>query len=534
MPKPLAGPTQPPSFANPFSAAHETLPASGPSAGQPTRQGSLGDGTLNARRRASAQGAGDKRDSTGLLRRASQPQVAALSEPMKKQIEQSARAASEQPLTSLEAEIAASYVRPEHLKALGVATRLTGTAVSFRPAGAETLKRLGQGALPKPHDLLHKSIKPGTFAAIGGEDVEARMSVMRQHDLDGFVGHYTNGRLDGVYVDRKHPGMAELPLVADEQGKHHYLPINADNPGPDLVALHQVPDYVKGMYTGDYDTLHTINLAGNRGPQAQGEELRTVAALNCAVGAVDQGRPFGDARQAVVQHGSQYNYVAHMRNHEPDKPIDPRVAAASLPVAACVRGEWRLIRTPAELNAFNKEMGYAAKPGWEGEEGTRRPSIPGSGSGPSTPMGSRRASAVEGHGLRPEQMAGQLGGRRHSQPHVAPLPPLPAPPGRRGAIGGGAALPGLAPGGTRPAPVAHDAPGTDLPFEAPPPSFGNWGGFSPGSGALPAPARRPSMQRVEEEGPRGEAPRPLDADSLHPLLAMPPRHSPLPEGDDAP
>ncbi|NRF88156.1 hypothetical protein HQ619_29900, partial [Burkholderia gladioli] len=101
-------------------------------------------------------------------------------------------------------------------------------------------------------------------------------------------------------------------------------------------------------------------------------------------------------------------------------------------------------------------------------------------------------------------------------------------------IGGGAALPGLAPGGTRPAPVAHDAPGTDLPFEAPPPSFGNWGGFSPGSGALPAPVRRPSMQRVEEEGPRGEVPRPLDADSLHPLLAMPPRHSPLPEGDDAP
>ncbi|WP_186107746.1 hypothetical protein [Burkholderia gladioli] len=118
MPKPLAGPAQPPSFANPFSAAHETLPAQGPSAGQPTRQGSLGDGTLNARRRASAQGAGGKRDSTGSLRRASQPQVAALSEPMKKQIEQSARAASEPPLTPLtpltplEAEIAASYVRP--------------------------------------------------------------------------------------------------------------------------------------------------------------------------------------------------------------------------------------------------------------------------------------------------------------------------------------------------------------------------------------------------------------------------------------
>ncbi|CAG9226198.1 hypothetical protein BGLA2_3900001 [Burkholderia gladioli] len=95
-------------------------------------------------------------------------------------------------------------------------------------------------------------------------------------------------------------------------------------------------------------------------------------------------------------------------------------------------------------------------------------------------------------------------------------------------------MPGLAPDGTRPAPAAHDAPGTDLPVEAPPSSFGNWGGFSPGSGALPAPIRRPSMQRVEEEGPRGEAPRPLDAGSLHPLLAMPPRHSPELEGDDAP
>ncbi|MDC6133442.1 hypothetical protein PPH41_37735, partial [Burkholderia gladioli] len=64
------------------------------------------------RRRASAQGAGGKRDSTGSLRRGAQAQGGALVEPVKKQIEQSARAASEQPLTAPEAEIAASYVGP--------------------------------------------------------------------------------------------------------------------------------------------------------------------------------------------------------------------------------------------------------------------------------------------------------------------------------------------------------------------------------------------------------------------------------------
>lgn len=345
-------------------------------------------------------------------------------------IQASARAEAQRQLTPVEQKISQQFALGDHLKSIGVAAKAMGVAVSFRLAGPETLKRLANGAPAKGHDILEKSIKPGKLEEVyGAANAAMRLKQMKDNDIDGFVGHWSNNALLGLYVTpdvAKNPNLAPL-LKKTPDGKLYY-PVDHDNLATSLKPLREhEPDWEKKIYTGDYDMHDMINLQGNRSPilADSDDELRTRQAINTAVAATDPKRPLDAPEMAVVQHGPQYNYVAHMRAVENAEP-DDKIAKPSLPVAMCNRGEWSIISTEKELTAFYKRVGVNIKDDWDaGDTGSRRPSLAGSDSERPSPSASRRGS-MQTDGRRASLPLNLLA--RHNPAHAqtpVSVPPVP-------------------------------------------------------------------------------------------------------------
>ncbi|RQR49513.1 hypothetical protein DIE21_19790 [Burkholderia sp. Bp9140] len=356
----------------------------------------------------------------------------------------------------VETEITKTYVLPDHLRAITEAARIMNIAVSFRPAGPETLKWLKAGALPKPHGILEKSIKERSMMDVyGDEEGKRRFSEMQAHGIAGLVGHYGTEprRLNGLYVDLSRLGASDVSLQSLDNGRTVF-PLNDDKLGESLEPLFQLPKYQVALYTGDYDIHDSLNLGGHRGPHGEGQDTSVLQALNCAIGAIDRERPYDDQARHVVQHGSQYNYVAHMKNRERDQPINDRVATSSLPVAMCDRGTWQIIDSEEQLARFYKDRGITPKSDWASADGdSRRPSISSLASSPpmsrrsslalngSNPAMSRRSSLAPNGGMpstsgRPSLAPASGNPSMFRHPSLTPLPDsaFVFPPVRRGSI----------------------------------------------------------------------------------------------------
>jgi len=383
---------EPISFSNPFDPANTpTDPGnrdntavsplqSGPLSALRPREGSAVHSDVTPNRRGST---------TSIERRPS----LARTESKAQTIRAAVIAKKDRELTDVETEITKTYVLPDHLRAITEAARIMRIAVSFRPAGPETLKWLKAGALPKPHGILEKTIKQQSIIDVYGNPAEGqrRFSEMQQHGIAGLVGHYGTEprRLSGLYVDASRLAASDVSLRSLENGRTVF-PVDDNKLGESLEPLFRVPQYQVALYTGDYDIHDSLNMVGHRGPHIQGQDTFVLEALNRAVGAIDNERPFDDQARHVVQHGPQYNYVAYMKNHERDQPINEHVATSSLPVAMCDRGTWQIIDSEEKLAKFYKDRGTTAKSDWASADGdSRRPSLSSLASSPSM---SRRSS----------------------------------------------------------------------------------------------------------------------------------------------
>ncbi|MGH8779389.1 hypothetical protein [Paraburkholderia sp.] len=330
-----------------------------------------------------------------------------------------ARAISEaqRELTDVEKIICKQYMSEDHLRSITVASKMMGVAISFRPAGEASLKRQAEGAPTKGHDILEKTVKLSKLEEVYGKAAaQTRLEQMEKNDIDGFVGHWGEHGLLGLYVDpdaEKNENLAPF-LEKLPDGKLYY-PIDHDKLEESLAPLRaHEPDWKKKVLTGDCDIHDMINLQGNRSPITAGsaDEQRVRQAINTAVAATDPNRPLDAPAMAIVQHGPQYNYVAYMKSIESGKPIDDNVARPSLPVAMCVRGTWSIISTEKELGKFYKSLGVEIKDGWNaGDTGSRRSSLAGPHSNESSPAPSRRGSMQT-------QARAQADGRRPSLPLI--------------------------------------------------------------------------------------------------------------------
>ena len=84
---------------------------------------------------------------------------------------------------------------------------------------------------------------------------------------------------------------------------------------------------------------------------------------------VDPQRVQGKQSHAVIQHGAQHNYVAHMRNKERNEPLSAKVAAREYPLALCERGTWSIIHSEAEHDALYRRHNMTVKSTWKDNGG---------------------------------------------------------------------------------------------------------------------------------------------------------------------
>lgn len=276
-------------------------------------------------------------------------------------------------LSDIEKEISKTFVLDRHLKAIGVMAQKFKFAVSIRESGASTLRCLALGAAAKGHDILEKTIKESSIqSAYPGRASEIMERLIRAQ-VDGYVGHWdpNSGRLLGIYVGPEAQDATNNPDLAANLKKtpdgKNYFPIDLEHLEVSLQSLKAAENWQAIPFTGDYDLHDLLRFGTHNGPVTQGseEELKLLTNLNSAIEAIDpDSRPNDSKHKNVVQHGPQYNFVAHMNAEERVHLLVGTVAKPSFPLAMCDRGEWSIVENLSQLKAFYSDRGMNLKSSW--------------------------------------------------------------------------------------------------------------------------------------------------------------------------
>jgi|GEM_PF-5185161 len=321
-------------------------------------------------------------------------------------------------------------VSTTHQKALSDVSLKKKYVFSVRETGDLSIKRLKEGAKPKPHTILEKSIKDSSLKKAYGEEVaKQKMELIKEKNVDGFVGHWESGKLIGVRVDNydstdnrikdvdqlfQSQNIAVEDIVKqDKQGNQvkigSYIPINLDDPSggfDSLDKLQQNDKWQSVLYTGDYDLHEAYSSQGGRKgqiPEGSMDKVRFMNDLNNAVAnnSEDTFRS-GSARlgndglihnsgaYAVIQHGDQATYRTNQllearkdamtnesgnnaRLGENKSTIVKAVGKESdEPLAWCVKGEWYVSMNKEEHKMF-RELQSINKPNtWSDDKARAR------------------------------------------------------------------------------------------------------------------------------------------------------------------
>lgn len=245
--------------------------------------------------------------------------------------------------------------------------------ISFRQAGDDTLKCLSRGAGAKPHEILDKTLKrkkilvasPGKFL---GETQKKRNEEAEKHNavveeffsfapegddrekaenlLMGLVGHWVQGKVDGLYVTmlgRKTLEKKNMGKIVLNENQMPYLEFSADGKEK-LIEFYdelEKEDSKKALYrftrlffSGDYD-IHDMLQVGYPIPTETDEKLLAELQQDLLAGRrarlkttfslsdtdlneeiVTEEGSKRDSRNDYrrVQHGPQFNYTAQMVN----------------------------------------------------------------------------------------------------------------------------------------------------------------------------------------------------------------------------
>lgn len=246
------------------------------------------------------------------------------------------------------AQVEAAFVTKKHMVAMQKASEEGKFAGSFRSAGGPTLAALNMGMAAKGHNILEKTIKPGSLKAVYGDEADKMFEIVTENRLAGIVGAWggEGKSISGVYVhDKSRPGTSEE--------KDMKFPLSLTDP-LSIEAFHkEVSEGNIIPYTGDYDMHDIIKFDGERGyvPEADGkDEKAIIKRINEEVFAVDRDRPSSFEAMNVVRHGPQVNFVPHMWGHEKDNVIqnDGYLGVVAnmgeFPVAFVNGKEWEILK----------------------------------------------------------------------------------------------------------------------------------------------------------------------------------------------
>ena len=215
----------------------------------------------------------------------------------------------------------------KHLKAL--------YTFSIRETGSGSIRRINEGAKPKPHSILEKSIKPESINTVYIDKEESKyiQEIIRKKNIDGFVGHWKldeNGKprkLLGVRTDGYKGSAQKLMEKIDGSENGLYLPLSEID-----KFKKQNDDWKTYLYTGDYDLHEVYDNSNKQIPEGEGK-ARMLNRLNKAISNLDESRvgvTTFDPRThrvhvkgeyAMFQHGDQATYVTNQHNEARENEV---------------------------------------------------------------------------------------------------------------------------------------------------------------------------------------------------------------------
>jgi hypothetical protein len=220
------------------------------------------------------------------------------------------------------------FVTEEHMKAIGTYCKQKNIILSVRDTGKLSLDRIKEGAKPKPHSILEKSIKESSLVKAHPEVAEALKSGVELEvppaiggvsitDLKGFVGHWDNdsGELLGVRVDKRDVRASEVESVestselSDHEKRIQSLQVflsgkDSDSPYISLAAFKEYKiafdtKWQQFLYTGDYD-LHEVYKHNKTLLEGSKEKASLLSGINKQI-AKDQKSKAIPLREGVIE-----------------------------------------------------------------------------------------------------------------------------------------------------------------------------------------------------------------------------------------
>jgi hypothetical protein len=228
-----------------------------------------------------------------------------------------------------DAEVTKEFVTEEHKEAISAYCKKMNVILSVRDTGSLSLDRVNEGAKPKPHTILEKSIKESSLKKFHPEAAEALqkgslklpdINGVNLSDLKGFVGHWDpeTGELLGVRVDKKDvlketereapkpgdkhsAGLRKLqPFLVDKETNAPYIPMS--NFAAFCVAL-PGGEWKQFLYTGDYD-LHEVYKHNKTLVEGSIEKARLLTGINKQIARNQKEREEKGATPRPLRKGS--------------------------------------------------------------------------------------------------------------------------------------------------------------------------------------------------------------------------------------
>ncbi|MGE4776052.1 RHS repeat-associated core domain-containing protein [Yersinia enterocolitica] len=261
-------------------------------------------------------------------------------------------------------QVAKAFVHSSHMPVLEQISREHNIAMSVREAGIYTIKALEVGAAAKGHNILEKTIKPGSLKNAYGAQAASVLKLAKSIGVVGMVGAWNN---DGIYGIHVHNNIANVD---------HIVPIDLQNPQNNTDFKKFVKDGLITPYTGDYDMHDIIRFHAHQGavPKAESaEETGVKDLINHGVAKVDINRPADNTSMNVVRHGPQVSFVPYMWEHEQDKVVKDNgylgivARPGPFPIAMVHQGQWGIFDNTEELFSFYKNTNTPLPEHWAQE-----------------------------------------------------------------------------------------------------------------------------------------------------------------------
>jgi insecticidal toxin complex protein TccC len=255
-----------------------------------------------------------------------------------------------------------AFVHPLHMQVFERISIEKNIAMSVREAGTFTITALGEGAAAKGHNILEKTIKPGSLKSSYGEKAGAALEQAKASGFVGRVGKWGKSGVQGIYAHNK------------AGGEDLAYPISLTSTMDNELVNSWIKHKVITPYTGDYDMHDIIKFSGGRGhiPAAESAEERGVKDLiNRGVAQVDPSRPFELTAMNVIRHGPQVSFVPYMWEYENDKVVKDNgylgivARPGPFPVAMVHKGAWSIFDTSEELFNFYASTNTALPTHWQ-------------------------------------------------------------------------------------------------------------------------------------------------------------------------